>query len=169
MGICEKVILPKVEDVISKLKVKKVRMIELGNQHFNDGRIAKEYYTNKGIDHVSIDINGLDGALPLDLTKEISVKPANIVTNHGTTEHIKDQKACFDNIDKLCKKGGYMIHQVPMVGTWKHHANCFHRYTLDSFLEISKEYGYTIVENRELNEGIYTGSKNMIWCILKKG
>ena len=47
-----------------------LRMLELGNQHVDDkkGRVAektgKAYYTNRGCEHVSIDLNEEDGALP---------------------------------------------------------------------------------------------------------
>jgi SAM-dependent methyltransferase len=168
MGICEKVILPKIENLLSLIKTNPIRMIELGNQHFNNGNVAKYYFESKGINHISIDLNGKDGALSLDLTGEINIDPADIVTNHGTSEHVLDQQKLFKNIDKLCKPGGYMVHQVPMIGTWLNHENCYHRYNIHYFENLASFFDYEVLENKELNEGVYVGSKNMIWCILRK-
>lgn len=112
------------------------RIIELGNQHFhtNDARmdshcgthVAKRWAESLGIEHVSIDTNGLDGALALDLSKPIyGVEPADIVTNFGTSEHvgIEGQDQCFANIRDLCKPGGVMLHAIPLVGYWPGHSD----------------------------------------------
>jgi len=40
---------------------------ELGNQQHHNGGVAKDVYVKLGVDHTSIDINGKDGALQIDL------------------------------------------------------------------------------------------------------
>jgi hypothetical protein len=166
MGICEKIILPKVLKLLSNINLPKIRMIELGNQHFNDGRISKDYYSGIGIEHVSIDINGLDNSLKLDLNFDIDIPKADVVTNHGTTEHVSNQEAVFRNIHNLCKTNGYMIHQVPSVGTWPGHCDFY--YTKEYFEDLAKKNNYIVIENTKLNEGRYVGIEDMIWCIFQK-
>ena len=76
---------------------------ELGNQRFGSVA-AKTVYQRKGVIHTSIDINGLDGAIPLDLDTPI---PANmrqkfrVVTNYGTSEHVNNQYSAFKNVHDL--------------------------------------------------------------------
>lgn len=119
------------------------RMIELGNQHFHtndtqfayvDGDYVVKHWAEKhGIEHVSIDLNGADGALQLDLSKPIEgIEPADIVTNFGTSEHIptNGQEQCFQNIFRLCKVGGIMLHALPPVGHWKSHSDVWYDPTI---------------------------------------
>ena len=119
------------------------RMIELGNQHFMDNRIqhvtyngcdhvVKHWVEAHGMEHVSIDLNGQDGALPIDLTQPVvGIEPADIVTNFGTIEHVgaEGQEQAFRNIVVLCKPGGIMLHLLPMEGHWPGH--CDVRYSRD--------------------------------------
>lgn len=109
-----------------------LKMCELGNQRIKRGgmeylksnnlppcKTGKELFTSIGFQHTSIDINGKDGALPIDLTNPILDKKLlsnfDVITNSGTTEHVHDQLECFRNIHGLCKKGGMFIHIVPSV------------------------------------------------------
>ena len=49
-------------------------MLELGNQMVKlDGErvVGKKYFGNMGFKHVSFDINGKNGAIPIDLSKPI--------------------------------------------------------------------------------------------------
>lgn len=174
MGISSKVVIPKVEDILSKINKDSITMIELGNQHIdhNPGGIgtpAKPFYESKGINHISIDKNGKDGAIALDLSKDIPVVyegGCDILTNHGTTEHIPNQETVFKNIHGMCAEGGYMIHQVPIPKTW--HGHCIFYYDLKFFDELASMNGYEVIENRLLNEGMYVGNRAMIWCVLRK-
>ena len=107
------------------------RMCELGNQHIRPTgmdwaekrglpktKISKILFEAAGFTHVSIDFNGQDGALPLDLREQIKDEDLlgsfDVVTNSGTSEHVGNQQACFDNIRQLCKPGGIMIHVNPL-------------------------------------------------------
>jgi SAM-dependent methyltransferase len=99
-------------------------MCELGNKK-NVRGTYKNYFEQHGIEHVSIDINGEDGALPLDLAQLIIPKdirgPFDVVTNFGTSEHVVDQLTCWRNILRLTKVNGYVISVTPLPGDWTWH------------------------------------------------
>lgn len=61
-----------------------LRMLELGNQHFHDNKshmmerdgshVVKAWFEKRGIEHVSIDTNGQDGALRRDICSDLDRK-----------------------------------------------------------------------------------------------
>lgn len=136
-------------------------MFELGNQRFafSGCSTGKEYFTNKGMHHTSVDINGEDGALPLDLTKpemfgEFKNK-YDILTNLGTTEHVEPidkQYDCFSIIHSVVKPGGIMIHMVPDVeeydvsGAWNKHCNIYYR--KEFFTQLVEHCNYTMLDSK---------------------
>ena len=132
-----------------------MKMCELGNQKLrkNKFKTGKEYFESKNIIHTSIDINGLDGALPIDLSEPIPypklLHKFDIVTNLGTSEHVEDQYWCFWNIHNLCNIGGIMLHIVPRPKYWRNHG--YYKYEFEFFEELSKHNGYKLIEvNRSL-------------------
>ncbi len=82
---------------------------------------AKILYEWLGIkEYESIDANGEFGAHAFDLNKDLRKeynyrKKFDLVTNHGTTEHVFDQHMCFKNVHELTKKGGFMLHAAPLI------------------------------------------------------
>jgi len=144
------------------------RILELGNQeiigNFLCQKTGKEYFEDRGVEHVSVDLNGLDGALLLDLTKpEQFAKWHNyfdIITNSGTTEHIEPKNAqyeCFSIIHNCLKAGGIAIHLVPDIneldsrGCWKNHCNNY--YSCDFFKMLAAENNYNLM-TLELTNGL---------------
>lgn len=132
------------------------KMLELGNQIIRGNsctahKTGKAFFEAAGFDHTSIDANGRDGALQRDLSRPISgLGKFDIITNSGTSGYIKNQRACFRNIDNLCNDGGRMIHIVPEVeSNW-----AGKQYSADFFVKLADEYNYTIVKN-ETMEGQY--------------
>lgn len=147
-----------------------IRMAELGNQRMKykgdpelagyvkkfidvkDGCIdapktGKEFFTALGFDHTSFDINGKDGALPIDLTEPLPAEhfeKYDIVTNFGTTEHIKKQTAAFKNIHNLLKRGGIAIHIVPLEGGILGHHGVY-QYSYDFFEMLCLRHKYDFV------------------------
>ena len=116
-------------------------MLELGNKKTND-ITYKQYFKSLGINHVSIDINGKDGALPLDLRYPIDMEPFDMVTNIGTTEHVTDQEGVWRNIHNLCKTGGVIVSHTPLQGDWTWHGIWF---PLESFYtQFASINGYKI-------------------------
>ena len=103
-----------------------------------------------GFNYTSFDLNGKDGSLKVDLSKEIkSEKYKNafdIVTNSGTSEHVKpfaSQYECFKNVHFCCKAGGIFIHMVPKVGTFHNHSHYY--YDKRFFKKLSKLNRYKII------------------------
>lgn len=158
-----------IQDMIKKsgFKYHGLTMCELGNQIIHcrpPFRTSKEYFESKGVKHISIDINGKDGALPLDLSTRISIGQFDVVTNLGTSEHVKNEEMCFNNIDRFCRVGGIMIHVVPAEKNWIHH-DCYRRYTTDFFKKLSKEKNYEIVQLSKENKN---DGKDHIYCTVRK-
>jgi SAM-dependent methyltransferase len=136
------------------------RMLELGNQHVLAKAIpektGKEYFTRRGAEHVSVDLNCLDGALPLDLTRPRQFKKwqgyFDVIVNSGTTEHVEPMAAqyeCFQIIHDCLKVGGVAIHVVPDIdernryGAWIGHCNNY--YSPDFFRMLAQDNNYELV------------------------
>ncbi len=136
-----------------------LKMVELGNQLIGGHKRAKRlkslipttkiFFECLGFDHTSIDINGKDGALPIDLTKPITdeslIGQFDIVTNVGTSEHVLDQEVCFENIDKLCKDGGIIINISPYGEDWEDHAPFW--YDESHFIALALKYRYSYLSD----------------------
>lgn len=143
------------------------RMLELGNQRIArramiGARTGKAYYTDLGVEHTSLDFNGKDGAVALDLSVAVD-KPEwhgyfDIVTNAGTTEHVEPHDAqytCFANLHEWLKPGGIFIHIVPAVeglastNRWDKHCNNY--YSAAFFEMLARENDYALVASRVIN------------------
>lgn len=144
-----------------------IRICELGNQYNHVcKKSAKQVYLSRNVkEHVSIDLNGQDGSLPIDLDQPIPESLKNrfdVVTNYGTTEHVSDQYQVFKNINDLCKTNGIMIHALIPLGYWKGHGRYY--YSLDFVKSLSQICNYTIVKLEE----ILAPSRNLIFVAYKK-
>jgi len=108
---------------------------------------GKEFFSELGFKHTSIDINGKDGAMKLDLREPIPKElweAFQVVTNFGTTEHIDKQTPVFSNIYELLVKGGVVMHIVPAKdGKLKNHGQ--YQYVTDFFNFQKERYGYTYI------------------------
>jgi hypothetical protein len=82
-----------------------------------------------GCEVVQLDLNGLNGALPLDLCAELTAADiggaVDLVTNFGTTEHVEDQAACWANVDRFLKVGGTLLSTTPLAGEMPHHGRWY--------------------------------------------
>ncbi len=139
-----------------------LRMLELGDQIILNPDAAektgKEYFTNRGYEHVSVDINGLHGAAARDLTRPEQFSDWHdswdILTNSGTTEHVEpfeSQYDCFNIIHSCIKTGGIAVHLIPDVyerderGAWKNH--CRYYYSEAFFKLLAEECEYELLSN----------------------
>lgn len=152
----------------NNIALNKCRMIELGNQLLRPSyKPAKLHFQSLGVDHVSVDLNGKNGALKLDLQQEINdislINTFDILTNFGTTEHIKQQYTCWLNIHNLVKQRGIFIHTVPRVGHWRKHG--YHKYNLEFFQRLADNCGYKLIENF-IRKG--DSKKDLISCSMIK-
>ena len=170
MGIGYKEIIP-LMNTLERLEGKKdVRLCELGNNYMkglemenwlkvNDfnfpiggeqhskGVVSKRFWNEIGFIHTSIDLNGLDGSLKLDLREDISghfEHKFDVVYNGGTAEHVANQYFCFKNIHNITKNNGLMIHILPKTGHFPKH--CQYYYTTKSFEVLSEKCNYEVIE-----------------------
>jgi hypothetical protein len=143
------------QKVLKKLGMKYLglRICELGNQTARNTS-AKYIYGGWGALHVSIDINGSDGSLQLDLAKDIPTELNGIfdlVTNHGTLEHVDNQYMAFNNAHHLCKLNGVILHMMPLEGHWPLHSRYYYNTKIMS--RMAEVCSYEVVDNMEFNNG----------------
>lgn len=148
-----------------------LRICLLGNQYLATGtqkvvaewgtKVVQEFYAKQGAKVISIDINGKDGALKHDLTKEIPgslLAKHDVVINAGTTEHIDDQYAVFRNINDLCDENALIFHMVPAVGHWIRHG--LFGYSLSFFINLAKLCHYELLALEQSDYiSLYNGAK----------
>lgn len=116
-------------------------MLELGNKKTHEFTY-KEYFESIGIEHTSIDWNGMNPrVLKLDLRQPIELEPFDMVTNIGTTEHVSDQTGVWKNIHNFCKVGGTIISCTPLEGDWWWHGDW---YPTELFFKAFTKNGYEI-------------------------
>ena len=163
----------------------KPAMVELGNQDIRENakllllykalgikrpKTGKEFYSRRGFKHQSIDLNGKNGSLKHDLSKgfdeEVLKKLGtfDVLTNSGTSEHVKGQYGCFKNCHSLIKKDGIMVHIVPRIGSWKNHG--LHYYDFEFFVEMAELNDYAIVMGETF--GVEGKTELVAICLQKK-
>jgi hypothetical protein len=149
-----------------------IRMCELGDQRmkWNAFGTGKNYFKDKGIlEHVSIDLNGKNGALRIDLTKPVTQwsEYFDILTDYGTIEHVNNQYAVFKNVHDIVKIGGAIVHTLPEIGYFKTH--CDYHYDMNFFKDLSLKNGYDIkiLESRVIH-GRRGRTENLVCCVLIK-
>lgn len=166
---------------------KGLRMCELGNQEIKESasdyfyekgmkrfKTGKEYFTYLGFYHTSIDINGKDGALPIDLTKPIVdgnlTGLFDVITNFGTTEHVRNQFECLKNLHSLCKVDGIFLHLVPPTGyekvrTARHYYvsdRNQHEYHPHFFNRLAARCSYNILDTRTIRDLICVAMRKTV-------
>jgi hypothetical protein len=93
--------------------------LELGNKREGAKPPYKSYFEARGIRHVSVDLNGRDGALPLDLRDPLNLGTFDLVTNYGTTEHVSEQEPVWRNIADACDV--LFVSVTPSAGEYRGH------------------------------------------------
>lgn len=158
---------------ISRIKT----VCELGNKTGpNNGLPYRSWYEENGCSYVSIDWNGKDGAVKLDLQEPLDVEklggPFDLVTNFGTTEHVGEQKPCWRNVHNLVKVGGEFVNFTPAPtfhdghGIWHPSIEWFQEfanincYSVELLEQRSKQMGnwtiiYARLRKKEHNEFIF--------------
>jgi len=118
--------------------------------------ISKEYFQALGLKHTSIDLNGREGCLPLNLCTPISTQQpdligtADLLIDCGTTQHVQHQYECFMNAFMLTKINGFMIHTLPKKGHWVNHSQ--YKYTTQFFIELCNKMKYNIIQLKQLDD-----------------
>lgn len=120
----------------------------LGGKADSIAERAPELYAALGMSqYSSIDINGQLNSLPFDLNSCIEerydfTQRFDLVTNNGTTEHLFNQQAVFDNIHRLTSVGGLMLHAVPFLNYINH---CFFNYSPTFFYNLAVANNYALL------------------------
>lgn len=132
--------------------IDRLHILEFGNKKNATGTY-KKYYESRcaPIVYVSIDWNGKDGALQIDVNFPVApglhhdgwTKPFDIVTNFGFSEHVTDQKAFWKNHHDLCRPGGIMsgVTPAPEERHWPRHGIL--QPTLEFYRVLAEANGYT--------------------------
>jgi hypothetical protein len=144
-------------------------MLELGNKRKagpnGQPLIYKEFFERLGFRHVSVDTNGQDGALPLDLRQPINLGTFDMVTNIGTSEHVSEdapagQAACWRNICEAMHVGSVLVSITPLAGHWLKHGTWYPQ--PEFFRELARLNGMTA-------ERIYTSHERPQGCPERHG
>ena len=148
----------------------RMEFLEIGDQDIifgeNKGRkmrdLERPYYSK----WESIDLHKREGVTIKDLSVEHTEEYLwDIVSNFGTSEHVEPKTGhynCWKNIHGWTKIGGYSIHEIPEIGSWKDH--CRFYYDFDFFRKFEK-IGYTIIDLCHIK---YEKNGNLIFCLMKK-
>jgi hypothetical protein len=106
---------------------------------------ARDWMEKRGYSYECIDIDGRHGARQLDLNTADAIDMAqfNVVTNHGTSEHVFDQANVFCFMHDLCAVNGIMIHMVPSPRYGRTHG--FYYYDKALFRHIAACNKYEII------------------------
>jgi hypothetical protein len=159
--------------LIEKYKNGAKNVCELGAQNLYDRDYginfpyADKYYSAKGMDYTCIDINGENGAIELDLEnpQEI-VDQYDLVTDFGTSEHVRNSYNTHKVIHELTKEGGIIIRENPKSGNWPGHG--FNYYTKSFYEKLAEACGYEILELGEHPAMGNTIDGWNVYCVLKK-
>jgi hypothetical protein len=150
-----------------------------------------EWYAGKGIDYVSIDINGENGSMAIDLSLPLvwhevgkfwvqgsssyRFDIADMLVDAGTSEHVGKNGAfdweaiynCWCTKFDLLKQGGIMYSENPMTGNWPGHG--FQYYTKFFYLELEKLLDIKILDlGQHPAMGNTTDGWN-VYCTFQKG
>ncbi len=149
-------------------------------------KTAAELYSRYGIHHYScIDAGGshTQGKIIADLNKSVrqqkpDLKPFDIVTNIGTSEHCFDQVGVFRNIHEICEVDGLIIHQLCSQGLVNHgyfnyHPRFVYEMAQANSYQILKmwftvDFTSQLIEYTKENFEIYDDRDIMLYVVLKK-
>ena len=137
------------------LPTRGLMLCELGNQHsgWKLNVPVKSIMQWLGVQHTSLDLNGLDGAWKLDLAQPLPlplIGQFDVVTNAGTTEHVctsndfRDQWHAFKSIHDLAKPFAAMMHVIPDEQGF--HCGCGYAYTHQFLPVLADACHYNIVQ-----------------------
>ena len=85
---------------------------------------SRDLHESLGFQYDCVDIDGNFGSLTLDINFDSvplqSRGRYGLTTNHGTTEHVLDQRNAFKMIHDFTKAGGLMLHALPFTVHLEH-------------------------------------------------
>ena len=136
----------------------------------------KDWYLERGIEYVAIDISGENDSMIVDLAypMEQNIGEFDLLVDAGTSEHVGiDGKHavsaiynCWKTKHDLLKAGGIMINENPKTGNWPGHG--FNYYTTEFYHNLCVACGYRMIE---LGEHAAMGNITDGWnvhCVFQK-
>ncbi len=135
-------------------------MYELGNKK-RKGIPFSIFYKSKDIEYTSLDLNGMDGSIILDLSKPTDLPSRDMVANIGTSEHVMDQESVFRNVHNLSHFR--MIHWTPQAKIHPRHG--YWGYEKEFFIMLAKLNNYII---EKLYIDISFNSYGFVLCSYRK-
>lgn len=133
-------------------------VLDLGNKKNSHG-VYRDQYEAHGKVYKSLDINGLDGAMALDMCETILPEtaggPFDVVTNFGFSEHVSNQEMCWRNTHGFIKNSGYMVFVLPEPHSWLNHSGSIWHFSKEFYPLFAHFNGYEIEE-------LYRDSKNAL-------
>lgn len=137
---------------------------ELGDQFVTQGEgapyLAYKWYERRGCSrYVSIDANGANDALAVDLNLPIASRGSglanrfDLVTDFGTGEHIFNQAQVWRSMHAMAKQGALLVFDRPTVG---YEGHCFYliQWNLISALAHANNYEVLRLEEKATSRGI---------------
>jgi hypothetical protein len=110
------------------------------------GAPARDLFGLLGIEYSCVDASGEYGALALDLNFDECPSEHrgqyNLVTNHGTTEHLLNQFNAFKVIHDLAAPGALIMHALPFTSYVDHG---YFNYQPNLFLDLARANGYSLL------------------------
>lgn len=111
-----------------------------------EGSSARALYERLGMEYSCIDASGEHGGLKWDLNFD-ECEPEHrglyqLVTNHGTTEHILNQFNAFKMAHDLAAKGGLIMHALPFLSYVDHG---YFNYQPNLFIDLARSNGYEVL------------------------
>ena len=105
-------------------------ILELGNKGNAFGLYRDDYLNAGAKSYHCTDLNGLDGAILVDLRSETAaeqikeatgIESFDIVTNFGMSEHIPVQRTFYKCVHNLTSVGSIMVHWTPRARMFHEH------------------------------------------------
>jgi hypothetical protein len=147
-----------------------IELTHSNSQELKEGQyywiLLKPIFEAMGLEHTSIDYNGEDGALQLDVRQDLTKflpKSYDIITNLGFTEHVGEndveenlwmnQYLMFKNMHDLGHVGTYYFNLNPHPDGWFRHGICAYR--KEFFQSLIRLNGYdtiAVFETRSVNK-----------------
>jgi SAM-dependent methyltransferase len=134
-------------------EVDSLDVAEFGNKKNKTGIYRDWYLAHGAKSYISIDINGEDGALELDVQERLELGEFDLVTNFGFSEHVEQQAPFWHNAITMTRKGGRLVNSTPAPRKRLNHGNC-HWHPSDRFYErLAKLNGFEVIDRWE-QEGL---------------
>ena len=111
-----------------------------------EGSSARALFERLGMKYWCVDASGEHGALRWDLNFDECTPEHKgryqLVTNHGTTEHLLNQLNSFKMVHDLTAKDGMIMHALPFLSYLDHG---YFNYQPNLFIDLARSNGYDLL------------------------